>query len=857
MACHTFRAELALLGLTAARRGPMPFAEPGVQPNYGPSRQVRIEHIDLELDLDVEGRSFSGRAAIRFRRLPTFSGELRLDLDDVTVLAVTDAAGRPLPYVHSGASLNITVGEAVDPQADEDGEVDGDGSVVVTWHHRDPTRGMYFTGPEPWAPDRQRMAWTQLQDEDAHFVLPCHDFPGTKHTWTIKLRGPAGYTLLSNGAELAQGEDDRGAWAVFEQTDPMPAYLLVAVAARLVCEETSWQGRSVRYLVPEGQDEAVLRAFGKTPLMLDHLSAITGVAYPWPRYDQVVVHDFIFGGMENVACTVMTDLLLVDERAVLEWDPDRLVVHELAHQWFGDLLTCQDWSQAWLNESWATFIEAVWWEHDRSAADAAWYRFGHAQGYLAEHGGRYRRPIVTYDFREPIDVFDRHLYEKGACVLNTLRTELGPDAFWAGVHLYLERHRNDIVHSRHFQRALEDATGRNLDRFFHQWIEGAGHPELTVKLSVEGELLTVAVDQGQSGDQVASAFHVPLVIDIVHESGRARRLTLPVRDRSRAFVLPIDEPVRVVRVDPGFNMLSTIAIEAPRDWLERLLHDACPVLSLRAAQALIKEGAPKSLDLVLAALAGHALWQVRGAIAGELTKVGGDRVRAALVDRLAAEDDPRVRKAIAVALGGVRGDWVADALLAEIAREDLGTWHLRAAALESLGKTRDPRAVDAIRPHLDVGGWASLVTAGALKGLAETRAPSVLGDIVELSRPDRPDHARAAAATALGRLGDLVPDLRVACRERLVEMLAEPGFRAQLGAVGALGELGDAAALGPLGALHANAADGRTRRMAYEAMYAIKQGRTTEEGLASLRAQLEALTDENRQLRSRIDKLER
>ena len=128
-------------------------------------------------------------------------------------------------------------------------------------------------------------------------------------------------------------------------------------------------------VVPEGEDEAVIRAFGKTPAMLDAYSDITGVEYAWPRYDQVVVHDFIFGGMENTACTTMTDVLLVPPDASLEWDPEGLVSHELAHQWFGDLVTCQDWSQGWLNESWATLCEALWIEHSRSAADAQWYRF--------------------------------------------------------------------------------------------------------------------------------------------------------------------------------------------------------------------------------------------------------------------------------------------------------------------------------------------------------------------------------------------------------------------------------------------------------------------------------------------------
>ena len=844
MACRSFSSEAALMGAVARDGGTMPFAEPGVTPNYAPSRFVRIAHIDLSLDLDIPGRRFTGRAVYRIALLPTYDGVVELDADDIVIDAVETEGGEPLDFTHDDEVLRIR-------------GLDEDGTFVVRWHGQDPTRGLYFTGPEAWAPDRQEMAWTQCQDEDAHFIVPCHDHPGTKHAWTVRLRAPAGYTLLGNGREVEQSEGEQGAHAVFEQADPMPAYLLVMVAARLVAHETTWRDVPVRYLVPEGEDEAMLRAFGKTPLMMEHFSAITGVDYPWPRYDQVVVHDFIFGGMENTACTVMTDLLLVDEASSLEWDPDRLVCHELAHQWFGDLLTCQDWSQGFLNESWATFMEEVWWAHDRSESDLAWYRYKHSQGYLSEFGGRYRRPIVSYRFREPIDVFDRHLYEKGACVLNTLKTELGDRAFWAGVKHYLESHRHGTVHARHFQRALEEATGRNLDRFFHQWFFGAGHPAFTIRLGTEGELLTVTVEQTQSGDEVAEAFHFPLVLEIVMDSGDGRRITLPVRERQRTWAIPVDGEVRTVRVDPGFNGLSTISLKAPRAWLERLSLDTCPVLSARAAKALLEDGSRKAVDAVIHAFRTHPAWQVREHLAGKLAARGGERIRDVLLEALSADEDPRVQRAAAAALGRFRETVVADALLARIAEPDPATPHLRGACLKSLGKTRDPRAVDAIRPHLQIESWADMVAAGAAEGLAWTEDEGVLDDLVAASQPGRRPRVRMGAARALGILGDRVEPVRTACVERLVEMLAEEGFREQLSAVSALGGLRDRRAVPALERLHRSAPDGRSRRMAYEALYKIRRGRTTEEGLSTLRARIETLAEENATLRRRLDKLER
>jgi len=849
MPCRTYNEESALLGLALADAR-MPFAEPGTEPHYGPSRTVRIQHIDLSVRIFVAEKRFTGEARISVHLLPRFQergGVVEFDLDDVTVDAVTDGDGSELSWSHDDDTLRVR-------------GVTEDGVVVVRFHHQDPTRGLYFTGPEAWAPERQQMAWTQCQDEDAHFIFPCHDHPGTKHPWTLRLRADAGYTLLSNGRLVEQGEDDDGAWSVWEQADPMPAYLVNLVAARLVAEETEWRGRPVRYLVPEGEEEAVVRAFGKTPTMLEHYSQITGVEYAWPRYDQVVVHDFIFGGMENVACTSMTDLLLVDAAAAIEWDPDRLVCHELAHQWFGDLLTCQDWSQGWLNEAWATFMEVVWWEADREPADAAWYGYKQQQSYLGEDGGSYRRPIVSYRFREPIDVFDRHLYEKGACVMRTLRTELGAEAFWAGARLYLERHRHSTVHSRHFQRAMEDASGRNLDRFFDQWIFGAGHPDVKLKMRASDGLLTLTVQQTQTpatGDApVAEAFHFPLALEIVFDDGSTRKLTLPVKERERTWAVPVEQDVATVRVDPGNTILAVIKLDAPRGWLERIATDACPVLSVRAIQGLLDEGSGKSTAAALQAFHDHPAWQTRAHIAEKLGKRGGDTNRDALLARFEQDQDPRVRRACASALGNWRDKVVADALINEIEKSDPTTPHLRAAALRSLGKTRDDRAIDVIRPHLDVESWADMISAGASKGLAWTEDASVIEDLIQRSRPDHRPRVRSGAAAALGILGDRVESTRQAVVDRLVEMLTEPGFREGLTAINALARLRDPRAIPALSDVHASAPDGRTRRMAYVALYRIRQGRTTEAGLASLRAQVEKLADENADLRGRIDKLE-
>jgi len=834
VASASYSSKLLLAG------GVMPFAEPGVKPHYSPDRDVRIEHLDLELRLFPVEKRFEGRARIDVTALAGFSGVASFDLDEVEVSAVTDGGGEPLPYVLEGGALRVDV---ADPS-----------TIVVEWSGADPSCGLYFTGPKPSAPDRQYMAWTQCQDEDGHFVYPCHDHPGIKHSWSIRLEGPAGFTLLSNGEAVDSGEEGGRSWSTWKQEKPMPAYLFTAVAAELSMVEAKWRDRPVRYFVPPGAEEAVVRAFGKTPLMIEEYSRRTGVDYPWPRYDQVVVHDFIFGGMENVACTTMTDLLLVDERAVMEWDPDGLVSHELAHQWFGDLVTCQDWSQGWLNESWATFMESVWWDADRDRDEAIWYRFGTMGEYLDEYGSRYRRSLVSYDFREPIDVFDRHLYQKGSCVLWTLRGILGEEPFWQGVKSYLDSRAHDTAHSRDFQRAMERTTGRNLDGFFHQWILSPSHPDLEIGLSEDSGLLVVSIKQTQTGEGVPEAYHFPLRLEIVTESG-STSITLPVAERDRAWAIPVTGKVQTVRIDPGLNVLATHLWKGPRAWMERLLVDSDPVIALRAAHALLEEGSYPAVASVRHAMASHPFWGLRAELASRVGKRGGQIDRDSLIDLLQTDKDPRVRRAAAGALGNFRDATTADALLG-VLEEDISTWHLLGAAIKSLGSTRDPRAIEAIKPFLEMESWASTIPTRSLAGLAATRDPAVLDILLAHSRVDRDDRIRGTAAAALGALGDRVEAVRTPALERLVEMLNEPGFRAQLAAIGGLATLGDDRAIGALSRVHRSAPDGRTRRTAYEALVRIRRGRSTEEGLEGLRRELETLREQNATLRGRIDKLE-
>ena len=842
-----------------------PFPEPGVPPRFAPDRTCRVVGLDLGLHIDPDARTLRGEARVEVAPLPSGQLDVVLDLGEVTVDAVCGPDGAALLHRHDGQTLRV------------DG-VPAHGGVVVVRYHGSPSRGLYFTGPTPYAPNRRPMAWTQCQDEDGHHLFPCLDHPGLRSPVTLRVTAPARMSVVANGrrdgAPTRSPDGSTQTWTWVEE-NAIPAYLVAVVVGELDTHTTTMTlpgGREidVEYVVPEGVSaERVEQAFHRTPDMIAHFSQAFGVDYPWHRYAQVVVHEFIFGGMENAGATVLTDRVImppVSKR--VGHDLDDLVAHELAHQWFGDLVTCQDWSQAWLNEGWATYAEAIWLAHDQGPEAASHDLWTKLVGYLGEDGERYQRAITHYRFRNPIDLFDRHLYEKGALVLHTLRAIVGEGAFWPAVQTYLRRHAFQGVHTRDFQRVMEEVSGRNLDGFFQQYVHGAGHPVVEVAVSHADGLLTVSVTQTQSGPDVADAFHFPLPLSIVTGAGDDAvftDVTLPIRERTRAFTLPMAQAPERVEVDPWMSALAEVTIQAPRGWLVASLQaDRGPIGRIRAARALAKDGSPEAISALADAIAQDHAWGVHGEIAAALAKQAGARARAALLSRI---DDPRHKHRLGVvrALSGLRHPDVAAALDALVEAGD-PSYLVVAEALRGLGRQRAPQTAARCREVLDdeaaaaaigMETWGASLRAAALDALGHTRDPNVLEILVEHTQPAHEPALRAAAARALGQLAEEVDPARRGAADRLMALARDAPFRVRLSALSALGRAGDPRSAAVLRHVHQADPDGRTARTAFEALGRLQSA--DQSGLTAvtrLRDDLTRLQDENRSLRARVERLE-
>jgi aminopeptidase N len=676
-----------------------------------------------------------------------------------------------------------------------------------------------------------------------------------KSTSEVIATVPANMTVLSNGTLVGDNVGAHGKTRTvhFRQDVPHSSYLVTLVAGEYTHLKDRAGDIELHYFVNPGREEDAPRTFGNTAKMIELFAERTGRAYPWRRYSQITVAEFIFGGMENTSATTLTDQTLHDARAHLDFSSEPLISHELAHQWFGDLLTCRNWSEGWLNEGFATYMELVWKEHIAGRDEADYDRLGDQEAYLDEDAHRYRRPIVTNVFHEPIDVFDRHLYEKGGCVLHMLRSELGDARFWKAIRHYVAKHAGGSVETRDLARAVDEATGWNPDRFFEQWVWKAGHPELKIETSWDDErkLVRLSIAQTQKAEGDTPLFHFPLPVRFV-VGGKAREVTLTVSAAAETFVVPLDGKPQQVIVDPGNNILKTIdEKKADELWTAQLAAAERAIDRVRAARALGKAGSPTAIEALAKSMREDASWIVRGEAGLAHGALKTDAARDAIAAAVGKEPHPKARRHLIKALGAFRHDErAADAIEPTLAKD--ASYFVEAESAMSLAKTRSPRAFDKLKEAMTRPSYLDVIQSMCLSGMAELRDERGIEIALEASRYGKPVIGRRAAIAVLGALGAEFAQHKRRVRETLEELLEDRDFRARIAAVEALRVLGDPDAIGALKRAEGKDLDGRVRRRAREVARKLAEGSAQEEQVKSLRDAVEKLQDENRELMERV-----
>lgn len=831
------------------------FALPGVRPQYGPDKVVAVEHIDLHLTPNFESESLDGVCTMVVRALDEAVPSLDLDAVDLEIQAIerfTDS--QPLQAQHWRARHGrLTVD--LEPPLGTGART----SLSIRYRVSKARHGLFFVKPTEAHPEKIAHVWTQSQDQYARYWFPCLDYPHEKQRTSTTIVVPKGMFALGNGA-LVERKDENGTTVFrYRQDVPHSTYLMTMVAGPFVETAQGDVGKDsvpVFYYVLPGRESDGDRAFGKTLKMLELFEQRTAVPYPYARYSQIAVSDFIFGGMENTSATTQTDRTLHDETAHLDFSSDPLVSHELAHQWFGDLLTCRDWAHAWLNEGFATYMELVWREHDLGYDEYLYNLFEYLTAYLKEGSDRYHRPIVCNTFRDPIEIFDRHLYQKGAAVLHMLRGELGDSRFWRAVAHYVRRNAQRSVETIDFIRAIEESTGRNLRGFFSQWVFREGHPAIEVRAAWDAQrkVATLTVDQKQTVD----AQHPPYEfgVEVVFEGESAqRRIRARIERQHETVAVPLDFELRRVRFDPGAFILADVTYGLGVDFAAALLRsDADVVARIRAARELANDGGRVAREVLAEAFEREPFWGVLAETAAAIGATRAPWARAILLGAM-SHPHPKVVRAVAAALGNFRDPDVASALIAAAQRQR--SYFVRAAALTALGKTRDARAFDVLAAAVKLQTWNGTVEAGAIAGLAELADSRAVALVLDACRPQRSEGLRRAAVTALARIGALVESERTRAAEEIEQRLDDESFLVALDAIAAAETLGDARFLPALDRLAQQAFDGRMRRDAMEAAIRIRKAAKVPAQVTALRDDINELREEQRRLQEKIEALAR
>lgn len=830
--------------------GEKAFAPPDAPEHPPRDRTFLLHHVRLEIAIDDRARTISGTVTHRLSPINDGLTKIALDAGDLNIRTVVDDGGHEQEYELHGETLSIHLrtthkaGEAFE--------------LRITYDAK-PRKGIFFIGPDKANPKRPRVTWTQGEDMDNRYWFPSYDYPNQRFTSEVLATVDEKYEVLSNGRLVGVSADKRRKTKTYHWSldQPHSNYLIALAVGEFESKEWDADGVPVLAHVPKGLGSFLDRTFQNVPDMVRYFGEVTGQKYPWPRYAQVCVPEFVVGGMENTSMTTLTEYCLTDEKAYEDYRPEGLLAHELAHQWFGDFLTCRAWGHIWLNESFATYFQVLWWEHFFGKDDALMQLEADRESYFEEASKSYKRPIVTMKFVEPSDMFDRHTYEKGGNVLHMMRDKLGDDLWWKAIRAYVKKFAGQNVETNDFKEAIEEATGRNLDVFFDQWLFHAGHPEFEIAWSWDesAKQVELRVKQTQEVKDPVPLFKVSAFVEL---AGPDRSLKVSIRIEKADQVFRFDAPrrPRAVLFDPDDTILKKVTFKKPRDELLWQLANAGSVWPrIEACRGLGKlAGDPAAIEGLASALKKDKFWAVRQEAAAALGEIGTTAARDALLGG-AKDKDSRVRRGVYRALGKFRKDEVAFKALAKAYREDGWYYPMNAAAL-ALAETRHAQAFETILKGIDRRSQAEILTRGACMALANLRDERGFPELEKRTTDGYFEMVRHGAAWAVGKLGSYHESRRDEVLELLSTLMRDENYRTRLGATLGLGELGYAKGEDELQRAGEAEPMGHLRTSARRALAALREKHAEAAKKVEQQEDLDKLKDENKELRARLTSVE-
>lgn len=685
-------------------------------------------HTKLEVRFDWDHQWLFGKAYVTVK--PHFYAQTSLVLDaknmDIYKVALVKADGSLQPLTYTYDSLQLTM------QLDKEYTANDKYTVYVEYKSKPNERtsggseaiqddkGLYFINPLGKDTDKPKEIWTQGETESNSNWFPTLDKPNFKGTNEIYITVDKKYTTLSNGLLLSQKDNGDGTRTDYWKMDlPHSPYLIMMAIGEFIVTKDHWRGKEVSYYIEPKYAPYTQKMFGETPAMMEYFSNLLGVEYPWQKYAQVVARDYVSGAMENTSATLHGENLNRTPRQMLDEDYHDYISHELFHQWFGDYVTAESWSNITVNETMADYSEYLWNAHRYGREYADW-KFSQArQKYLRETKQGKNVDLVRFYYDDREDMFDAHSYEKGGQIQQMLRNVVGDSAYFKSLNLYLQSNRFRSAEAHQLRLAFEEVTGRDMNWFWNQWYFNNGHPLLTFDYSYANDSVYVKVSQKHSTDKPLT-YELPFRIDI-HYGNIITSNKVVLKKRKQTFAFKALGKPDLIDADA-----------------ERVL--------------LCEKTENKTIDQYIFQYRNGSLFMQRYEALDSLRRQQRGNGEVGLVFREALHDRNEALRAFAakyIAVTSTNKDTVLPMLQALVEKDSAS--HVRAAAVEALGKQKAKNYIATIEKAL--GDSSYLAASAALTALSKVDSAGTLAKVKWFEHEAVFD-IKNASYEAVAKLGD-------------------------------------------------------------------------------------------------------
>ncbi len=817
--------------------------------HYAPDRQVDVQHIKIDVTPNFEQRTVKGTTTLTVAPIQDEVKVLTLDAYNLRILEIRCKEAKVEDFVSTRQDLKIVFEQALSVATVYD---------IVIDYEAQPEMGLYFRTPSMGYPASDTHIWTQGEAHESQHWFPCFDYPNERSTSEVICHVPSDMTVLSNGRKESEIIDDNGLKSVhWLQDKPHVNYLICLVAGHFQQLEKQHGELKLGFYSQPSVAEHASNTFDETERMMKFFEEEIGFPFPWAKYDQVTIHDFVAGGMENTTLTTLTiDTIFSNQTENLQ-SSRGLVAHELAHQWFGDYVTCKDWSHLWLNEGFATYYAALY-EGERFGRDTLLYELYLDAKDRIFPSGDDKRPIVYNQYSNPMEQFDFRSYPKGSWVLHMLRAQLGEDTYRQCIREYLRKHALSDVVSDDLRQVIEDVTGKSMDRFFDQWLYHAGHPKLKISYEwlPETKLAKLHIEQIQSQHETSMLFELPASVRFCFDDNFVDHACVVTKDREDFYFALAQQP-KAVRFDPQYALLAEVEFDKPDGMLLEDLKSNTEVIGrIHACEQLSNRKTQEVVKALQSVMLSDPFFGVRIAAANALDRTKTPEAQLALQQSWDQQSDARVRSRIVALMLRQNLPEVRQFALKVLEKENNPS--IRSLSLTHLAKFYGTEIRNVLVQHLDAESFNNDEARAAIEAIEASADETLVPVLIDAVRRHASQWKPGTVSIALESIARLSSELddQEGSRNFLVEFTQSPRMATKKSAIRALGLTGDPRArmfIEPF----LSESDEELRKVARSALNDLQNSKPlVPEELKSLQTSMEQLQENVNQLKIKLEETE-